>query len=268
MNHSTNDEQVAKKLVSSDFKAGKVEDPTKISEKHEQKVKKHCKDFFDKAAAKHKAYEKKKAEKRAKAEKSKTEDVLNVPLPNGDVSPAVRKEEEKEEETDEEDVKMSEDEDDKENIANKKSSPLTPSINGDSLKRKRDDINLDIQQEPDGSDSPNKKIKSHSPPPPPPPPPAPPVETPTDSAHDSPFDAQPEQETSFKSKSMADVLASAQQDCDEDMSMTDIKAEEAEAHAHLDGANSGLRNGISCKQEVDDPGSVGDFTLNGERTVR
>ncbi|KAL2866287.1 SET and WW domain protein [Aspergillus lucknowensis] len=57
---------VAKKLVNSDFKNGRVGDPTKIDEKQQKKVKKFCKEFFDKAVAKHQAHEQRKAEKLAK----------------------------------------------------------------------------------------------------------------------------------------------------------------------------------------------------------
>ena len=43
---------VAKKLVSSDYKAGRVDDPTKISEKQQKKVKSYCKDKSDSQAIK------------------------------------------------------------------------------------------------------------------------------------------------------------------------------------------------------------------------
>ncbi|TPX23641.1 histone methyltransferase set2 [Coccidioides immitis] len=58
--------EVAKKLVNSDFKNNRVEDPTKISEKQVKQVKKYCKEYFDKAVAKHRAYEEKKAERKSK----------------------------------------------------------------------------------------------------------------------------------------------------------------------------------------------------------
>jgi histone-lysine N-methyltransferase SETD2 len=50
-------------LVDSDFKHGRVEDILQISEKQQQKIKKYCKEYFEKAVAKQKAHEKKKAEK-------------------------------------------------------------------------------------------------------------------------------------------------------------------------------------------------------------
>src|ERR1700709_1176274 len=49
-----------KKLVASDFKNGRVEDPTKISEKQEKKVKSYVRQFFEKAVEKKKELDKKK----------------------------------------------------------------------------------------------------------------------------------------------------------------------------------------------------------------
>jgi histone-lysine N-methyltransferase SETD2 len=49
-------------LVDSDFKHGRVEDIFHISEKQQQKIKKYCKEYFEKAVEKHKAHAKKKAE--------------------------------------------------------------------------------------------------------------------------------------------------------------------------------------------------------------
>ena len=52
--------EVAKKLVNSDFKNNRVEDPTQISEKQQKKVKNFCKEYFDKAVVKQREREKKK----------------------------------------------------------------------------------------------------------------------------------------------------------------------------------------------------------------
>ncbi|CZR54666.1 related to histone-lysine N-methyltransferase [Phialocephala subalpina] len=57
--------EVGKKLVASDFKNNRVEDPTKISEKQEKKVKKYVRDYFEKAVEKKKAIDKRKKEKEA-----------------------------------------------------------------------------------------------------------------------------------------------------------------------------------------------------------
>lgn len=48
-------------MVDSDFKHNRVEDPNHISEKQQQKIKKYCKEYFEKAVAKRKAHEKTKA---------------------------------------------------------------------------------------------------------------------------------------------------------------------------------------------------------------
>ena len=58
--------KISKKLVSSDFKNNRVEDPTKISSRQEKQVKKHVKEYFDKAVAKKREHEKKKAERVSK----------------------------------------------------------------------------------------------------------------------------------------------------------------------------------------------------------
>ena len=166
---------------------------------------------------------------------------------NGEVSPGVKKEED----SDDEDLKMSDVEDNDDTPADKKSSPETPSLNGDILKRKRGGTDSNTLDEPDTS--PSKKFKSHSPPPPPPPP-GPPAETPTNSVSASPMELQQEAQTGFATKSMADVLASAQQDCDtpeeeEDVHMVELKEEDVKSAMHLDGANpSSAVNGSGVRQ--------------------
>ena len=111
-----------------------------------------------------------------------------------------------------------------------KETPDTPcippdNIEGDSLKRKRAD-NEPANEQVDGdilaidSQSPAKRIKSQSPPPPPPPPAPPSESAPMPVENDSLAASPPENgasqlhaDTSFADKSMADVLAKAQQDC-------------------------------------------------------
>ena len=58
--------QIGKKLVSSDYKNGRVKDPTSISEKQEKQVRKYCKEFFEKAVEKDKERQRKRAERKAK----------------------------------------------------------------------------------------------------------------------------------------------------------------------------------------------------------
>lgn len=147
--------QVAKKLVNSDFKNNRVGDPTKIDDKQQKKVKKFCKEFFDKAVVKHRAYEQRKAERQSKEPDAK---------PNDAAAEAV--------EDDGLHVKMSDDEDDRVPTQDDETpTTMTDEVQG-LLKRKRED-------EPstgDGSTteyttpSSSKRQRSSTPPPPPPPP--------------------------------------------------------------------------------------------------
>lgn len=146
---------MAKKLVNSDFKNNRVGDPTKIDDKQQKKVKKFCKEFFDKAVAKHRAYEQRKAERQSKEPDSK---------PNDAAAEVV--------EDDGPDMKMSDDEDDRVTAQDGETpTTMTEDLQGH-LKRKRED-------EPsigDGSmteyttPSSSKRQRSSTPPPPPPPP--------------------------------------------------------------------------------------------------
>ncbi|BDD61998.1 histone methyltransferase set2 [Monascus purpureus] len=146
--------EIAKKLVNSDFKNNRVEDPTVVSEKQQKKVKKFCKEYFDKAVVKHREHEKKKAAKKAKE--------------NGEKETPETHQTEKDDESDNEalDVKMSDDEAGKEES---RSSPMDAGEPGAGLKRKREELKLDGEAV-DECDSPSKRQRSSTPPPPPPPP--------------------------------------------------------------------------------------------------
>jgi [histone H3]-lysine36 N-trimethyltransferase len=209
--------EIAKKLVASDYKAGRVQDPTKIEERQVKKVKDFCKQFFDKAYQKHKKHEAEKAA-RTKSKKPKLEGDVPSDTPAGSPGaspPAVDQVD---------DIHMSD------NDIDDTPSVDTPSeANGVStLKRKRM-----APEEPDAGDeggravpaSPSKRlnIEMDTPPPPPPPPPAPPIETPPASTPrdgddmEMDLDMDIHADTNFKGKSMADVLAQAQaEDADED----------------------------------------------------
>ena len=225
---------VSKKLSASDFKAGRVKDPTKLDEKHAAKVKKFCKDFFDKAAYKHKKQEQAKASRESKSTnggKSVVPSSTASPLrPNLDASPDIEDEVKKEDASDDEDVKMSDIDNDS---TSSSPSPGTEFTNGNtSLKRKRllpEDPAFKDEDD-DLAKSPFKKpnLSETESPPPPPPPPAPPIETPPqEMATPDPHEADMPDihaDTSFRSKSMADVLAEAQADEEEeeiDTSMED-----------------------------------------------
>ena len=157
--------KISKKLVSSDFKNNRVEDPTKVSSRQEKHVKKYVKEYFDKAVAKKREHEKKKAERRSKEGESAASP-----------TPAMVAEVKKEEDSDgDQDMAMSdEDEDGKPKLES--ATPVTPSdqlLQAERLKRKRaKDEDPDGVKLEDNEATPSKRHKSESPPPPPPPPPA------------------------------------------------------------------------------------------------
>lgn len=166
--------EIGKKLVASDFKHNRVEDPTKITTKQEKKVKKYVKEFFDKAVAKKTAHDKMKA---AKKHEDMTSGNGIKETPNDVAATEVEMDTEntvKAEELD--DVELSDDGEDPGQAA--PSVPATPSLetpSDEGLKRKRDDLGELFDSTP--SEMPTKRLKDEemegqpSPPPPPPPPP-------------------------------------------------------------------------------------------------
>ncbi|KAJ9264048.1 hypothetical protein DTO195F2_2575 [Paecilomyces variotii] len=169
--------ELAKKLVNSDFKNNRVEDPNQISEKKQKQVKKFCKEYFDKAVVKHREYEKKRAERKAKEAQEKGETPTGSETKAEADSAAA-----KEDGSDDEDFKMSDNEGDdpkREGGSQISTPPAPPPPPGDpedeaeqeagSLKRKRDGNHDDKAG--DGEHSPIKRPRSQTPPPPPPPPP-------------------------------------------------------------------------------------------------
>lgn len=156
--------KISKKLVSSDFKNNRVEDPTKISSRQEKHVKKYVKEYFDKAVAKKREHEKKKAERRGKEGESAASPV-----------PAMAADVKKEDSDGDQDMAMSDDDEDGEPKP-ESATPVTPSdqlLQAERLKRKRmNDEDPDNVKLEDKEATPSKRHKSESPPPPPPPPPA------------------------------------------------------------------------------------------------
>lgn len=160
---------MSKKLVNSDYKNNRVEDPTRISSKQEKNVKKHVKDYFDKAVAKKREHDKKRAERKAKPEGAQGSPATVVETP-------VKKEDESD---GEEVMVMSDDEDVKAEDIKEESKSITPITpmdkisNGDGLKRKRGGENeLNGVKAEDEEATPSKRPRSltpHVPPPPPPP---------------------------------------------------------------------------------------------------
>jgi histone-lysine N-methyltransferase SETD2 len=164
----TNDrsQQISKKLVSSDYKNHRVEDPTRISSRQEKQVKKYVQDYFEKAVAKKKEHDKKKGERKVKEAMSGGPAV-------SELAAEVKKEEENHSDG-EQDVAMSDDEDVK--PKQETATPITPLdqlLNAEGLKRKRgEDDDPDSIKKEDKNATPIKRLRSETPPPPPPPPPA------------------------------------------------------------------------------------------------
>ena len=235
--------EIAKKLVASDYKGGRVKDPTKIDEKQVKKVKDFCKQFFEKAYHKHRRHE---SEKAAREKDKKPSAVASSTQSPAASPPAV----------DDEDIKMSDNELDD-----------TPSVNTPSeangtgtLKRKRiapDDTTApvdDEEREPTGSPAKRLNIKLDNPPPPPPPP-APPMEASLPStpheADDVDMETDIHADTNFKGRSMADVLAQAQaEDADEGDDAIDVVMKNGSVLEGLDG----VRNPMVDDQPVSQPG--------------
>ncbi|KAL9100174.1 MAG: hypothetical protein Q9163_004424 [Psora crenata] len=176
--------EISKKLVNSDFKNNRVEDPTKISSRKEKQVKAYVKEYFDKAAKKHKEREQRRAERKVKQ--------ANAPeFSASAVAAEIKKEEEEEEEEEEEsegdqDTPMFEDgHDDKpKKESTTPGTPVDPLLTADTLKRKREFIDEVKREDPEST--PSKVLKSETPPPHPPPPPPPPPPAPTNDFYPCP----------------------------------------------------------------------------------
>lgn len=163
--------EVGKKLVVSDFKNNRVEDPTKISEKQEKKVKHYVRTYFEKAVEKKKEIDKKKKEKEARK------------LANGNgVSKSVEEpksgtKDDADEDEGDETVELTPNTPVDLGASPHPSIPATPSLSD--LKRKRDEMEMATPGGSGGtgeeSES-NKRLKEESSTPPPPPPP--PAESP------------------------------------------------------------------------------------------
>ena len=155
--------EISKKLVNSDFKNERVGDPTKITSRKEKQVKMYVKEYFDKAAAKHKERELRKAERKAKQA---------IPPESSAIAGAAEKKNEEHESDADQDMAILDDEDEKLKVES--TTPITPRdyvLAADGLKRKREDVEGVKSEDPDST--PSKMLKSETPPPPPPPPPPP-----------------------------------------------------------------------------------------------
>ncbi|KAI9841290.1 MAG: histone methyltransferase set2 [Thelocarpon superellum] len=168
--------EIAKKLVNSDFKNQRVDDPTQISSRQEKHVKKYVKDFFDKAVAKKRTHDMKKA---ARKDQEKTKDGDSADSPPSPAKAADDDETETPELEADRTMELSDDDADLKDAA--ASNPPTPGdlgSNGDTLKRKRTGQadaaeTMTPTDATDDDGSPSKRMKPTTPPPPPPPPPPP-----------------------------------------------------------------------------------------------
>lgn len=160
--------QISKKIVNSDFKNRRVEDPTRISSRQEKQVKKHVKEFFDKAVLKKQEYDKRKAARK------QTE--ADAPTPIEAAADVDIKDEESDL-----DPEMELSDEEAQKRKQETETPVTPMDRGmsdDRLKRKREEANGSHQARSEEDDStPSKRMRSETPPTPPPPPPPPPVES-------------------------------------------------------------------------------------------
>ncbi|MCJ1433816.1 histone methyltransferase set2 [Xylographa pallens] len=193
--------EISKKLVNSDFKNHRVDDPTHINPRQVKQVKKYVQDFFEKVVTKKKEHDRKKAETRLKKGRS-LKSLVDVKA-----EAEIKKEEESEID---ELMEISEDEDTK--VGQNSLTPITPLDQitiGEGVKRKREDEDgLDGFMGEDDEATPSKRPRSVTPPAPPPPPPHD-LDTPESNSeiHDSGNfeDALFQEDTSYVSGKLEDI---------------------------------------------------------------
>lgn len=168
--------EVSKKLVASDYKNNRVEDPTKITDKQEKKVRAFTKDFFEKAVVKRKSIDRQKRERDARKAAAAANGHALKPDPAEKTDDDLVPKTEMKEESDAEQEISPEPEDDAEVMTVTPSSPIevTPSTSLDpsDLKRKREPGEDTPEDDSESSKRRKEDETDLSPPPPPPPPPA------------------------------------------------------------------------------------------------
>jgi histone-lysine N-methyltransferase SETD2 len=147
--------ELAKKIVDSDFKKGRVEDPSKISDKQAKNVKKHAQEFFEKAVKKKEEADRRKAGKKSKQDDHESHTPAGSP-PAGEGSPMDR---------DDLDAALSDDEADE-----PEATPAEDTNSPSALKRRREEL-TNGSQEDAAAKKPRMETEEAPPPPPPPPPP-------------------------------------------------------------------------------------------------
>lgn len=170
-----------------------MKDPTKITSDQEKKIKKHVKEFFEKAAAKKKEYDRKKAERKAKEAAAKGASATPMDIKVNSDNAKVKAEED--EKADVSDIELEE-----EKI--EPDSPSEPSPSSSELKRKREGSANDVSPADDDATQ-SKKLKAETPPPPPPPPP--PAEDIPDAVDDSGFTNDADVSGSFTDEALEAV---------------------------------------------------------------
>lgn len=160
--------EVGKKIVESDYKNNRVEDPTTISAKQEQKVKQHVRQYLEKAVEKYRARERQRQKRRAEGKNDTNGTKASELITAQDVAAATEEPPAKRDvDGDNGDVFMTDDEQDH----SPESSPISPS----GTKRKREgEKHARPSESPSGAPS-AKRLReddgSEAPSPPPPPPP-------------------------------------------------------------------------------------------------
>ncbi|KAK8247197.1 hypothetical protein HDK90DRAFT_35533 [Phyllosticta capitalensis] len=148
-------------LVNSDFKKGRVQDPTKIPEKQANSIKKYCKDYCDKAVIKRKEHDRKKAQKAKQAGPNQDGSTTPPGEPGLKQTPDDLKVE---------DEGMPDASDDELGDANE-GSPISQTDSNSKRKRDEDTPNATSPDDEESSASKKQKMAELAPPPPPPPPP-------------------------------------------------------------------------------------------------
>ncbi|KAK4550626.1 hypothetical protein LTR36_000205 [Oleoguttula mirabilis] len=149
--------EFAKKMVDSDFKKGRVEDPTKVSDKQAKSVKKHAQDFFEKAVKKKDESDKRKAEKKvSKKDEGSRTPVGSPPATTG--SPMDKEDG---------DITLSDHE-----AEEPEATPAESTDSSSNLKRRIQSVSNGAEHDDDAT-SKKPRMESDQPPPPPPPPPPP-----------------------------------------------------------------------------------------------
>lgn len=215
---------VNKKLVASDYKNNRVDDPTTISSKQAKKVKSYVQDFFERALVKYTEQERKKAQSAARGE---------VSQPSGGPSSAAIPEKDS--------VAVS----DMEGDGEEDNSTSSPS----GLKRKRDNEDEPLEEANTPSETPSvKRVKEDGQPadiPSPPPPPPPPMDTPP--ATEEERTRREQEEALMRENEEAQRLE------DEAQAHEDGKHRQQKGRAVLvNGLSSGV-NGSAGQMDVDKP---------------